>query len=92
MVKVVVQHKKTFQYVQSETDWTDDAFKAHNFERVHSAAEFCHKNKLRQVYVVCGEFNSESKRFNAATKTILDIAQLRPQPEAIVGRKDARAG
>jgi len=76
-VKVVIQHKTSFQYVKSDTDWTEDAFRAHDFQRIQSAAEFCRTHNLRTAYIVAGDFNAEAKRFNAATKCILDIAQLR---------------
>jgi hypothetical protein len=79
-VKVVIQHKTSFQYVRSETDWTDDALKAFDFERIQNAAEFCHRNKLRQAYIVAGDFNAESKRFNGATKSIFDVKQLSSRP------------
>jgi hypothetical protein len=77
VVKVVVQLKKSFQYVRSENEWTDDAFMARNFERIHAAFEFCRKHQLRQAYIICGELNPDSKQFNAATKSIWDIAHLR---------------
>jgi hypothetical protein len=79
-VKVVIQHKTSFQYVRSESDWTDDAFKAHDFGRIQAAAEFCRKHNLGQAYIVAGEFNPVARRFNAARKSILDVAQLRSQP------------
>ena len=77
-MKVVIQHKTSFQYVRSETDWTDDPFKAYNFERIQSAADFCREHNLLKAYIVCGEFDAETKRFNAATKSILDVARIRP--------------
>jgi hypothetical protein len=76
-VKVVIQHKTSFQYVRSEADWTEDVFKAHDFERIQCAAEFCRKHNLQKAYIIAGEFNVEARRFNAATKSILDIAQIR---------------
>ena len=79
-MKVVIQHKTSFQYVKSDADWTEDVFKAHDFQRIQNAAEFCRKHNLRKAYIVSGEFNAEAKRFNAATKSILDVAHLRSQP------------
>ena len=70
----------SFHYVKSDTDWTEDALKAHDFQRVQDAAEFCRKHNLQKAYIVAGDFNAEAKRFNAATKSILDVAQLRSQP------------
>ena len=79
-MKIVIQHKTTFQYIVSEVEWTDDTFKARDFVRVQTAAEFCRKNNLPNAYIVCGEFDIEAKRFNAATKSFLDVTQLRPRP------------
>jgi hypothetical protein len=80
-LKVVIQHKTSFQYVKSDADWTDEAFKARDFGRIQTAAEFCRKHNLRQAYIIAGEFNSDAKRFNAATKSIFDIEQLRSRPD-----------
>jgi len=79
-LKVVIQHKTSFQYVKSEADWTEDAFQARDFERIHSAAEFCRKHNLQQAYIITGEFNTQARRFNPATKSIFDISQLRSRP------------
>ena len=77
LLKVVIQHKISFKYVRSDADWTDDAFKAHDFGRIQTAAHFCQTHNLKDAYIVSGEFNSDAKRFNAATKSILDVAQIR---------------
>ena len=79
-MKILIQHKKSFQYVRSEAEWTDDALKAQNFDRIQSAADFCRKNALSEAYIICGEYNEQAKRLNAATKTVLDVGRLRAQP------------
>jgi len=76
-MRVVIQHKTDFRYVCAEADWTDDALMARDFERIGNAAVFCRKHNLRQVYIVAGDFDAAGHRFNAATKTMLDVGQLR---------------
>jgi len=76
-MRVVIQHKTSFRYVRAEDDWTDDALMARNFERIRNAAEFCRQHNLRQAYIVAGDFDATGHRFNSATKTMLDVGQLR---------------
>ena len=85
-MKILIQHKDSFQYVRSEADWTDDPLKARNFERIQNAAEFCRKHALSKAYIICGDYNEQANRLNAATKSVFDIALLRAQP------RDIRAG
>ena len=81
-MKVVIQHKKSFQYVHSDADWTDDPFQALDFGGIQRAVDFCQKRNLRDVYIVSGEFNAAAKRFNAASKTIWDAAQFQSRVTA----------
>jgi hypothetical protein len=74
---VVIQHKTTFQYVRSPGDWTPNASDAHDFQRVIAAAEYCRENDLKNVRIIQGHWDKADGRFNAASKTILEVPRVR---------------
>jgi hypothetical protein len=76
-VRVVIQHKTSFHYVRSDSDWTNDALKARDFERIQAAADFCRKHNLREAYIVSGDFHLNANGCNPAPRSIFDIADFR---------------
>lgn len=81
VLRVVIQHKGTFQFLRNDSDWTSDMSQANDFQRIQLAAAFCREHELRDVYIVRGQFNRSAKRFEAEHKTILDVKHLRAAPE-----------
>jgi hypothetical protein len=75
-VRVFIQDKKSFRYLGSESDWTNNISNARNFRRIREAAEFCRQSNLHHCYIVTGDF-AEAGQFNGAIKLRLDVAQLR---------------
>jgi len=76
--KVVIQHKKDFQYLRGvNDDWTRNPTSALSFASIYLAAEFCSRHQLKEVYIIQGDFNEASNRFDASSKNILEVPHVR---------------
>jgi hypothetical protein len=93
VAKVVIQNKINFHYVRSPDDWTNDPSQAYDFQSLHVAAEFCREHDLKTVHIIHGQFNDAANRFDAATKTIIEVPRVRSWHEdAARSGGDALAG
>jgi hypothetical protein len=93
VAKVVIQHKISFHYVRSPEDWTSDPSQAHDFQSLHLAAQFCREHDLKAVHIIHGHFNEAANRFDAATKTIIEVPRVRSwDNDAARSGRDALAG
>jgi hypothetical protein len=79
---VVIQHKKNFRYLGAANDWTSNPSDAQDFRSIHNAAAFCGEKGLKEVYIVCGRFNETMNRFDASSKTMLQVPLVRWREEA----------
>jgi len=50
-MKILLQHKRTLQYVQTVDAWTRHEANAHNFAHSQNAIDFAHDHDLTDVYV-----------------------------------------
>lgn len=50
-MKILLQHKRTLQYVQTVDAWTQSHAEAHNFAHSQTAIDFAHEHDLNDVYV-----------------------------------------
>jgi hypothetical protein len=50
-MKILLQHKRTHQYVQTVDAWTRSEAQAHNFMNSQNAIAFAHEHDLTDVYV-----------------------------------------
>jgi len=50
-MKILLQHKRTLQYVQTLDAWTKHEASAHNFTHSQTAIDFAHDHDLTDVYV-----------------------------------------
>jgi hypothetical protein len=50
-MKILLQHKRTLQYVQTVDAWTKHEMNAHNFAHSQKAIDFAHDHDLTDVYV-----------------------------------------
>jgi hypothetical protein len=50
-MKILLQHKRTLQYVQTLDAWTKRETEAHNFMDSQRAINFAHAHDLTDVYV-----------------------------------------
>jgi hypothetical protein len=80
--KVVIQHKKNFHYVGAANDWTSNPSDAQDFRAVDHAAAFCREHGLKDVFIVLGRFNEAMNRFDASSKTMLQVPLVRWRAEA----------
>jgi len=50
-MKILLQHKRTLQYVQTVDAWTRHESNAHDFSHSQGAIDFAHHYNLTDVYV-----------------------------------------
>ena len=50
-MKILLQHRRTLQYVQTVDAWTRSDVQAHNFLHSQTAIDFAHEHDLTDVYV-----------------------------------------
>lgn len=50
-MKILLQHRRTLQYVQTVDAWTKHESDAHNFAHSQKAIDFAHDHDLTDVYV-----------------------------------------
>jgi hypothetical protein len=50
-MKILLQHKRTLQYVQTADAWTKSDGQAHNFLHSQNAIDFAHEHNMSDVYV-----------------------------------------
>ena len=50
-MKIMLQHRRTLQFVQTVDAWTKFETEAHNFRHSQRAIEFAHDHDLTDVYV-----------------------------------------
>jgi len=50
-MKILLQHRRTLQYVQTADAWTKSESEAHNFAHSQKAINFAHDHDLTDVYV-----------------------------------------
>jgi hypothetical protein len=51
LMKILLQHRRTLQYVKTADAWTKDDGDAHNFAHSQRAIAFAHDHDLTDVYV-----------------------------------------
>ena len=62
-MKILLQHRRTLQYVQNVDAWTRHDNEARNFAHSQKAIDFAHEHDLTDVYVTVkfhGENEAES--------------------------------
>jgi hypothetical protein len=50
-MKILLQHRRTLQYVQTVDAWTKSDAEAYNFVHSQRAIDFAHEHDLTDVYV-----------------------------------------
>jgi hypothetical protein len=50
-MKILLQHRRTLQYVQTVDAWTKSDTEAQNFGHSQTAIDFAHDHNLSEVYV-----------------------------------------
>jgi len=50
-MKILLQHRRTLQYVQTADAWTKSETEAHDFAHSRKAISFAHDHDLTDVYV-----------------------------------------
>lgn len=82
MAKVVIQNKKNFKYVRTAEDWAEQPSEAMDFQKIEDAARFCREHGLKDVYIVHGKFDRATNRFDASSKTMLEVPRVRSREGA----------
>lgn len=75
MWTIVVQHSRSFRYLEAEEDWSYEASTARAFSRISDAVEHCATNGLKDVHIVMGHLRPDG-RFNSASKTIMRLPRM----------------
>lgn len=71
-MKILLQHRRTLQYVQTVDAWTKHDGEAHNFLHSQRAIDFAHEHDLTDVYVtVKFRGDNEGESFPVPMKPLL---------------------
>jgi len=75
-MKILLQNRRTLQYVQTADAWTKSEAAAHNFAHSQMAINFAHDHDLTDVYVTVKFADGESEFVPVPLKSLI------PQPRA----------
>ncbi len=76
-MKIMLQHKRTLQYVQTVDAWTKHETNAYNFAHSQNAIDFAHDHDLTDVYVTVKFLDGDWSSVPVPLKSL--IPQPRPR-------------
>jgi len=76
-MKILLQHKRTLQYVQTVDAWTKNEIEAHNFAHSQKAIDFAHDHDLTDVYVTVKFIDGDWSSIPVPMKPLLSQPRAR---------------
>lgn len=76
-MKILLQHRRTHQYVQTVDAWTKHDNEAHNFTHSQKAIDFAHEHDLTDVYVTVRFHDGDSDSVPVPMKPMVSQARAR---------------
>lgn len=76
-MKILLQHRRTLQYVQTADAWTKHETEAHNFAHSQMAIDFAHEHDLTDVYVTVRFFDGDWGSVPVPLKSLLTQPRAR---------------
>jgi hypothetical protein len=76
-MKILLQHRRTLQYVQTVDAWTKTEANAHNFAHSQNAIDFAHDHDLTDVYVTVKFPDGDSGSVPVPMKSLVTQSRAR---------------
>ena len=76
-MKILLQHRRTLQYVQTADAWTKSEAAAHNFSDSQAAINFAHDHDLTDVYVTVKFSDGDSGFVPVPLKSLIPQSRAR---------------